>query len=656
MVRELLDAALKYEVKGKFLEAARLYQDAKRFDKASFMYHKAGMHDESVEMLVQGGQISKAAEYCQKLEKFGRAAELYEQAGDHLKAAQAYLESFQYERAAMMYEKLGRLEDAAGLYLKMENYLKAGQLYEKSGDRENSMYAYKRLVESGDLDKLKSAGKLDSLADIFLKAGDTRKAVALYLKAGRTETAVVESIKAGLFKEAVDIYRAHSTDIGYQLLSAIPKDNSTVYVNFARFFENLGDHHMAGQIFENNSDFEAAGRAYKASGDAEISAECFFRAENYKSAAEMYEASSQYKTAGDLFYKLKDYPSAARNYENDGLFYRSGRLYQLIGQNEKAIGLLQKVQSHDPDYSKAVRIIANAFTESGYTDLALEKYTEIIPSTALDGESIDLFYDYAITLASGGDFSEAAAVLKKIIGFQFGYKDAAQKLKEFQAMTAEKPSGKAPAKQPKPVSVPVSVAQPNGEPPDLLAEIKQAGPAVPEIKAPLPKAETRPVQAPDKAVKLLQNFPVFDGFTPDDLSLIWNLGETSVFQNNEIIFNEGDKNNSFFILATGKIALINKNGLELYKSSTPGEHFGELSLINSPPSRYGVKCLSKVRALKFESRAFLDFIRKNKKLSLLFYRSFSDSLSLRLQELSPAAVSIKNDIEDLIKILPAVMV
>ncbi len=674
MARNLLDKALKYEVKGKFAEAARLYREANRFDKASFMFHKAGMHDESIEMLIKAGHILKAAEYCSKTEKFGKAAELFEEAKEYLKAAQSYIKNFQYKEAALMYEKAGRLPDAASLYLKTGNNLKAGKLYEKAGEKDNALHAYKMFINSGEIDNLQNSGQLDNVADIFLKAGEVKKAVELYQKAGKTEKAIEESIKASLFDEAVKIYKSQGSGIGYQLISRIPKDGSSTYVRFAQFFEKAGDHHLAGQIFENHDDFVAAGRAYRTSGDNEISAECFFRGEDYQSAAQMYELSSQFKTAGDLYYKLKDFQSAARNYEREGLLYRAGRLYQLIHQNEKAIELLQQLKPHDSDYAKAVRIITKALSDSGYSDLALEKYREIIPQTLLDADSVEFFYDYASTLAEQKEYDEAVKILKKIIGFQFGYKDATAKLKEIQAL-AENSQRKAVKTAEKTVQTDIPAekeaekstekhkpkeATPTSTPPDLLSDIsaqtkletvvtKEEAPSVP---SPAPQKAT----VPEKAIKLLQNFPLFQGFDTDDLATVWNIGKTAVYEENEILFKEGDHNEKLFLLVTGEVALINRHGTELYRLNMAGAHFGELSLINKPPSRYGVKSLSKIRVIGFDSNSFLEFIKNNKKLSLLFFKSFTDSLSSRFQELPPVAITIKNDIEDIIKILPAVMV
>jgi CRP/FNR family cyclic AMP-dependent transcriptional regulator len=101
---------------------------------------------------------------------------------------------------------------------------------------------------------------------------------------------------------------------------------------------------------------------------------------------------------------------------------------------------------------------------------------------------------------------------------------------------------------------------------------------------------------------------------------------TRSFQKNTIIINEGDEANSFFIIIKGavKIFLSNEEGKEIIiNAQGPGDHFGELALLDGAPRSASVITTEKSSIGVISKEDFHRILAKNTDLALNLIRELT---------------------------------
>ena len=101
---------------------------------------------------------------------------------------------------------------------------------------------------------------------------------------------------------------------------------------------------------------------------------------------------------------------------------------------------------------------------------------------------------------------------------------------------------------------------------------------------------------------------------------------TRSFKKNTIIINEGDEANSFFIIVKGgvKIFLSNEEGKEIIiNAQGPGDHFGELALLDGAPRSASVITTEKSTIGVISKEDFRNILAKNTDLALNLIRELT---------------------------------
>ena len=84
----------------------------------------------------------------------------------------------------------------------------------------------------------------------------------------------------------------------------------------------------------------------------------------------------------------------------------------------------------------------------------------------------------------------------------------------------------------------------------------------------------------------IKDFPLFAGLNDQALDVLLKGAIKKTFQKNTILFSEGDKTDSLYVICSGKVkvTITDKDGKEIILSMLgPGEYFGEMSLLDSEP-------------------------------------------------------------------------
>lgn len=588
MKEDLQEKALKLEIKGNYEEAAKLYLQAGRYEKAAFMYQKLNKIKEAIEVLKEAMLFDRAADLALKNDFLKDAAFLFEKSGKLDRAAECYEKIQDNKKAAELYEKLGKLDKAAEAFFKMGNYLKAGSLWEETGKEDNAIQAYKQyLAESVGRAQDLSSRDAQRIAKIFIKIGDQIRAAEIYLRIKEPLKAFLLLLEAGIVEKAVEIYKKELEGQAYSILNLLASEKSLNA--FGNVCMQTGESPVAALAFEKSGNILKAAEAHMEAKDFLQAAEYFMKAGNYLKAAELYEASGQYDHAADLYYKLKKFEKAALCYEKEGDFYKAGRLYQYLGQNQRAIQLLQKVSSDDPEYVKASMLICKAFNQVGLPEMALKRFEEIRKNYTINEQTLEVFYDFADILISMDEIERAKEIYTEIINIDFAFKDVSQKLKRLTASEIKKPKS---------------------EEIKIISEEKVKIEEKEEIKEEGVRSDRK-----TKAIQALKKFPFFQNFNEEELKVLWNTIERKEFEEGIFLLEPGKYADGFFLLVQGSVELLTPMGRSIKKIEEPGALIGIAAFFSGETSAIGIKVIKPSKIVVVKGKEILKLAEENEEFS-----------------------------------------
>jgi tetratricopeptide (TPR) repeat protein len=601
--QDLLKRAEKAEGGGQHVEAGGLFERAGDVEKAIAAYRKGGAVDRAAALLEAAGRSADAAQLLMSVGQYLQSAALFEKVRNYPKAASALLRANQRERAAAMFEKGEAYEDAAKIYASLGNHKKAMQLYQEAGNAEK-VSEMAAATQSADQQAAEEVLELDPSMEI---------AAGQFLDSKQVVDAVVAHLKAGRVPPAVELYENCQEDIGYNVLAAVAGD-SDVEQRAAEMFMAARDYPKAGQIFENLEDYQRAGEMFERGDDAYMAGEMYARAGNKAKAGEMYEKFGNYKQAAELYLEVKDYAKAAVNFERAVNNFVAGKLYFRLNKTDKSLQLLQKVQKSESQYFEACKLIGEILAANGYMDLAIRKYLEVVQSAELSADTAPVYYNLARALEARGAIDQALSTYTKIVSWQFGYQDVAQRIKALQ-------SGPPPA-----ATVPAAPAFV----PDAAKAPRAAAPAA----AGAPSGQIVTMMG---GFEFLKKTPLFHALSLDEMKAVYNACEVKKFVAGEALIEQGQPGGALYVLrkGTAKVVVRPAEGKEnMVARLSPGSPAGEMALIDDAPTSARVVAETEVEAFCITRERFEKLLSFNEKTAVKLYRFFIQTLSKRLRSTS----------------------
>jgi CRP/FNR family cyclic AMP-dependent transcriptional regulator len=125
---------------------------------------------------------------------------------------------------------------------------------------------------------------------------------------------------------------------------------------------------------------------------------------------------------------------------------------------------------------------------------------------------------------------------------------------------------------------------------------------------------------------MLRNIPLFAALTDTDLELLEQHANTRTFPRNAILINEGDETDSLYVILSGKVRVFmsNPDGKEIILNEQgPGEHFGELALIDDAPRSASVMALEKTRVSVISRQDFRNVLNCNPDIAFSLIKDLS---------------------------------
>jgi tetratricopeptide (TPR) repeat protein len=278
--------------------------------------------------------------------------------------------------------------------------------------------------------------------------------------------------------------------------------------------------------------------------------------------------------------------------------------------------LLQKVQKTESQYFEACKLIGEILAANGYMDLAIRKYLEVVQTAELSAETAPVFYNLARALEARGAADQALSTYNKIVSWQFGYEDVAQRIKALQ-------SGPPPA-----ATVPAAPAF-----------VPQAAKPV----RPIPAAAVAATTPSGQIVTMMGGFeflkktPLFHALSLDEMKAVYNACEVKKFAAGEALIEQGQPGGELFVLrkGTAKVVVRPAEGKEnMVARLSPGSPAGEMALIDDAPTSARVVAESEVEAFCITRERFEKLLSFNEKTAVKLYRFFIQTLSKRLRSTS----------------------
>ncbi len=440
--------AKKYLKENDYYNAGKILEEAGEYEEALKLYEQAELYQAAGELLERINRHREAIEFYIKQGNYQRAADIYiNEFHDVEKAAGVLKESGRYHEAAELYIKNKRWLEAAQLMEKIGFHFKAAQLYEKAGKIDKAAECYEKwFLENRDL----SLGQMNESEKIALK-----KAITYYRQLGEYEKAFNLARSENLFSVAAELAerlgrweeaaRLHEQAHNYERAARIYEkigNNHRAYlmkaehylfkgdqVEAAHWYEKAGDFEKAAELFEWNNEFEKAARCYERARRFGPAGECLLRVGKKRAAAICFEKAGDYQKAAYLYKELKEYNKALQLYEKAGLWYEAGRIASLMGLEDKAIELLQKVEPEDEEaYRKASSILGSLFLDRKEYDLAEERLKAALAGAPPSKSNIDIYYKLAQIAEAKGDHKKAFELYKTITSIDLHFQDAKERM------------------------------------------------------------------------------------------------------------------------------------------------------------------------------------------------------------------------------------
>ena len=143
-------------------------------------------------------------------------------------------------------------------------------------------------------------------------------------------------------------------------------------------------------------------------------------------------------------------------------------------------------------------------------------------------------------------------------------------------------------------------------------------------------------------LEILHRMPLFRYVSYQELVRIVSITSVSVFSEGECIMKEGDEGDALFVVLSGKVS-VHSGDAELVELG-PGQHFGEMALIDKSPRSASVSAIAKSKLLVIRREDFFSLIRKDHDVAVKLLWSFLGVLAQRLRSTSRELGDVKGQL------------
>jgi tetratricopeptide (TPR) repeat protein len=425
-----------------------------------------GLRDEAARLFVEHELFVRAAEVRHDQNRFDEAADLYERAGcpeaagqafaqvqRYADAARCYREAGKYSVAGEMFQKAGMHREAATAYREIGFHRLASEAFQLAGDEASAAdcmvaaFTEEGGGASAHEDRQRELAALGAKAgELLFKLERFEEAERILMRAGAFGPAARVAFHRGAYERAAELFlRVRRGDLAARALSQLGDEAGAARVMGA-FLREKGDDAAAAEQLERAGEYQEAGDLLRKLERFEEAGECYRKACDHSSAAEMFRVSGQPVRAAEAFQAANLFDLAAECYgeageplrqaemlEKGGQLFAAGVLFAGSGRPDDALRLLQRIESGDPRFGEACSVLGRIFAEKGMHSLAVRKFEEAIGGRPVGRDNVAAYYELAEACESRGDPAKAAEIFEKILGFDYHYRDTAERAERAKA-------------------------------------------------------------------------------------------------------------------------------------------------------------------------------------------------------------------------------
>ena len=144
--------------------------------------------------------------------------------------------------------------------------------------------------------------------------------------------------------------------------------------------------------------------------------------------------------------------------------------------------------------------------------------------------------------------------------------------------------------------------------------------------------DNEPARLKRLTLETLQKAQLFRYLNYQELVRITNVTEPRRFVSGECIFNQGDVGDELYVVLTGKVRV--HQGETTLVEIGPGEHFGEMALVDREPRSASVTAVEEADLLVMKRRDFLGLVKHERDVAVKLLWQFLGVLTARLRNTS----------------------
>jgi len=378
-------------------------------------------------------KIEKQAAREKKAGNFLVAGRIYEEEGKFQEAIDTYVEGQEFMAAAFTLEKVpGKADKAAEMFLKAGDYKKAAEIWAQNGRADKAAPLFEEKGNNLEAARLYAlAQRWDKAAALFVKSGYPLKAAEAYEKQG-------DLMKAAEFFER---HFLENVTYSTSYSGGAPASETKNAKRAGDLYERAGSPEKAREIYLRGSFFKEAAAMSVRIGQFAKAAEYYLRAEDLGAAADAFEkAGDAVKAAnyrGEVAFKAGKLPEAAAAFQKGQDYQRSAELFEQIGMLKEAGQAYEDANS----FSAAAAVYTRAglkdraafcYEKSGEYETAGMFYEEVgngAKAAALY-EKAGLTFKSGISAAKAGQTRKAIGLLQRVPASDEHYLEATEHLAE----------------------------------------------------------------------------------------------------------------------------------------------------------------------------------------------------------------------------------
>ena len=127
----------------------------------------------------------------------------------------------------------------------------------------------------------------------------------------------------------------------------------------------------------------------------------------------------------------------------------------------------------------------------------------------------------------------------------------------------------------------------------------------------------------------LRKVPMFAKLDASKLKLVAFTSRLLTFEDEEILFEQGDPSDSAYLVIEGDVEVLAGQGDDVVVAGVLGrnELVGEMGVLANAPRSATIRARGQVRALRIDGDLFLDLLAENPSVALDVMRQLSDKLA-----------------------------